>query len=446
MKKQFLKVSSLLVILLVLSLSLSSCQGDLLTKGKNQLALESKNMELESEVESLKAQLALYEKTEDKSTVMETSFVESEPSDTQVVEVTTGDTDIEYERMSPEEWLDRFKYEGNLEINGKKASEMSREELEALPPIVKEYTDANGVKRELGLNGAENLFEQLAFAAYLQHSLADFGGDPVNSKIMKPVQEDLLPGQYDIEGKSLVIHRDAETALRTVYEFDKEQSLKLNAWLLENLQNPVEPLANFSFDTELITADGESIFFTQADFLEPKDKQEAKLKKNDDEYFTIDLKADPAENLRKLLEEAGMNTLYDEAAFYEMYPEAPHPTSLKLTFVEKPSSEHAKISIRNFAEETLIYTNLYRLSAYNGEDWETILPVKAGDCFTMKEYKIAAGEERKFDINYADCYEELASGYYRISLNFIPDKAAAEDNSFSTSAQGEEYSLFFVIK
>lgn len=441
MKKQFLKVSSLLLMLIVLNLSLSGCQGDLLSKGKNQLALESKNMELESEVESLKAQLAIYEKDQDAE--LEPSSQESEHSAAETVELTSKETDIEYEKMSPEEWLASFKYEGNLEINGRKAREMTREELEALPPIVQEYTDSSGAKRQLGQNGAENLFEQLAFAAYMQYSLADLGGPPVDDKVLKPVQEDLMPGDYDISEKSLVIHRDAASTMRLVYELDKEQSTILNTWIEENLQDTVEPFEDFSYDTELITSNGESLFFKEAEFLEPKGKQEAKLKKNA-EFFTMKLKDEAAEELRKLLEEARMHPIFDETAFYENYPEAEHPTNLMLSFLEKPTAEQAQISIRNFADENIIYTNLYSLAYYNGEEWETILPVKAGDCFTVKEYKIASGEERKFEITYADCYEKLPAGYYRISLDFVKDNLEAEASE-TRKTENEEYSIFFAI-
>lgn len=432
MTKQKYKLSFLAAVMLIICMSLSACVK---VDNADQLKeLQAQNQALQKELASLKASLE-DEKTENPNATGQTEATTAQPSSS---EPTNQPTEESSEAPTEE---GEFVYRGDLEVNGKRVADMSREEIEALPTMGAPITDLQTGKTTIIYppEGINNLYEQLEYVDHLNRFMT--GGQEVKEE--KPVEL----GAYDISAKTLLVHHNVATNLDLVYELEGKKQEELSQWIKANLTTPAEEKpADFSYDTQIFAATGNHLFFNQADFLEAQDKQYGGLLNAQGDFFQIDLKSQSALKFRDLLAVAQQQVIYDEAADLARTSEEKPLNSLIVSASQEADSQELSFRVVNEQEETWTFRNYYRLYYYDGESWFHMEPSMVGECYEPREDLILPGEHRELTINYGSCYGNLATGYYRIEIGLEAkqDEQAGSTQMFNTHR--ENYAIYFVIR
>lgn len=432
MTKYTYKSSFLAAMILIICLSLSACVK---VDNVDQLKeLQSQNQALQSELASLKASLA------DEKVAKPSVPAQSETSTSAPSGLVAGNQTAAKPSKSPSE-EDEFVYRGDLEVNGKRVADMSREEIEALPTMGTPVTDAKTGQTTILYppEGIKNLYEQLEYVDRVNRFMAS--GPEVKEE--KTVEL----GAYDISDKALLVHHKRAENLDLVSELEGKKQEELTQWIQANLTDPVsEKPANFSYDTQIFAAQGDHLFLNQADFLEVQDKPYANLMNAQGDFFQIDLKSEAALKLRDILAVAQQKVIYDEAAKYAHSSEQKPLNTLSIVASQKADNQEISFRVVNDQEENWAFRNYYRLYYYDGESWFHMEPTMVGECYEPREDLILPGEERVLTIHYGSCYGQLPTGYYRIELGLEAQQDEQEGSALTANSQRENYAIYFVIR
>ena len=432
MTKQKYKLSFLAAFILIICLSLSACVK---VDNADQLKeLQSQNQALQKELASLKASI----ETESPDKPDATS-----PSETQTSEPSKSESSSQPAEEPSEAPTEEgeFVYRGDLEVDGKRVADMSREEIEALPTMGAPLTDLQTGKTTIIYppEGIHNLYEQLEYVDRLNRFMT--WGQEVKEK--EPVEL----GAYDISDKTLMVHHNAADNLDLVYELEGKKQEDLTAWIQANLTTPAsEKPANFSYDTQIFAAQGAHLFFNQSDFLEAQDKPYAGLMNAQGDFFQLDLKSEAALKFRDLLAVTQQKVIYDEAADLARTSEEKPLNSLGVSASQEADKEKISFRVVNDQEETWAFRNYYQLYYYDGESWFHMEPTMVGECYEPREDLVLPGEERVLTVDYGSCYGSLPTGYYRIELGLEAKQDEQESSTQMFSTHRENYAIYFVIR
>lgn len=432
MFKQKYKLYIIAGLSFLLCLTLSAClQGDQMGQLKQ---MQEQNQALQTEIASLQAALKdAQASAQEPGLSPETPSAEPSSSKTP-----TPSSDRPSARPSAE---DEFVYRGNLEVNGKRVADMSREEIEALPTMGAPVTDVKTGKTTMIYppEGIKNLYEQLAYVDRLTRYMT-WGPDVPEDK---PV--DL--GAYDISHKTLLVRHDPESDLDQLYELEGKDQETLDQWLDANLgQALAEARPNFSYDSQIFTPQGDHIYFSQADFLEGQTQPYAYMRKGQDQFFQIDLKSPAATAFKGLLSPAQAKLIYDEEKEVSQTSEDKPVHSLQLATSREADLEKVSFRVTNPQKEGWAFRNFYKLFYYEGESWFQMEPTQVGECYEAREDLVLPAETREITINYGSCYGDLAPGYYRLEVGMETQPEKTSGTVPTLRANRENYVIYFVIR
>lgn len=434
-KSKFFKLS-LLVVILTSSLVLSACFfKPNLAGGDPFKLLEEQNAELRREIEALKAELAGLKP--ESSLVQETSKEGESPDDDLDPKPTERSTE-------PGGYInedDEFVYTGDLEVDGVKLRDLSREELEAMPTIASTIRDARTGKTSEIVPPAsiDNLYLQLWYNYNMNRALMVYGADPTEPE---PTEPPLEVGEYDISDKSLLIYyMEAEDRLK-LYELSGQDDKDLKAWLDKELtdSNRVdEGPSSLDFDSKIYASDGRELAFVQADFVAPRVTNKFWVSL-DGQLYSLDNKTEVLIGLRDLITAKQDDFIFDSDQVSLDYENQDPFITYRLNFTGQ--GQDAALLIKNSSEDVWYYTGLYSIHYYNGEDWNFLDPISVGENFDKRLRSILPGEERTFNLDFSSSFGSLEPGFYR--FNFSLEKDIEEDGQ--SIKQPQSSYIFFVIR